>query len=312
VSGAALIGGYATDLVLGDPRRWHPVAGFGRVALALERRMYAPTRRRGVAFAAALVVIPTVSAEALGRLAARGSRGRGLLLAVFTWAALGGRSLRSESARVIACVERGQLYSARRALRALCGRDAAGLDAAGLSRAIVESLAENTSDAVVGALLWGAIAGPAGVVAYRAANTLDAMVGHPSERYQAFGWASAKLDDAMNWPAARVGAALTCLAAPLVGGSARSAWATVRRDGGAHPSPNAGLMEAAFAGALGVRLGGALAYGGRVQQRAPLGGPRPACTADVARARRLSAAVGLAAAIACAGVRGVLDARSGR
>jgi adenosylcobinamide-phosphate synthase len=312
MSGGALIGGYATDLVLGDPAHWHPVSGFGRVAVALEQSMYAPTRRRGIAFAVALVVVPTVTAEALARAAGRGHRGREVVLAVLTWVALGGRSLRRESARVIACVERGELDAARRALRALCGRDAAGLDAAGLSRATVESLAENTSDAVVGALLWAALAGPAGVVAYRAVNTLDAMVGHPSERYQAFGWASAKLDDAMNWPAARVAAALACLAAPLVGGSPRSAWATVRRDGGSHPSPNAGLMEAAFAGALGVRLGGALAYGGRVQQRPPLGHGRPACPADVPRARRLSAAVGIAAAIACDGIRGVLDARAGR
>jgi adenosylcobinamide-phosphate synthase len=312
VSGGALIGAYATDLVLGDPRRWHPVAGFGRVALALEQSIYAPTRRRGIAFAVALVVAPAVIAEALARGAARGPRGRDVALAVLTWVALGGRSLRSESARVVAYVERGQLDAARRALGALCGRDAAGLDAAGLSRATVESLAENTSDAIVGALLWGALTGPAGVVAYRAVNTLDAMVGHPSERYQAFGWASAKLDDAMSWPAARVAAALACLAAPLVGGSPRSAWATVHHDGRSHPSPNAGLMEAAFAGALGVRLGGALAYGGRVEQRPPLGRGRPARPADVARARRLSAAVGLAAAIACAGVRGVIDARARR
>jgi adenosylcobinamide-phosphate synthase len=184
-------------------------------------------------------------------------------------------------------------------LRALCGRDAAELDAEQLRRAAVESLAENTSDAVVGTLLWGAVAGPAGVAAYRAANTLDAMVGSHSERYERFGWAAARLDDAMSWPAARTSAVLACLGAPLVGGSSRSAWQALRRDGGAHPSPNAGRVEAAFGGALGVRLGGPLSYDGRTERRAQIGGGTAAGAQDVRRAARLSLAVGAAAAGVC-------------
>jgi adenosylcobinamide-phosphate synthase len=267
VSGGALVAGYAADLVLGDPRRWHPVAGFGRTALALEDAAYAPSRARGVAHAAALVALAATAAELLDRAAVRAGLPRGVVLAAVTWASLGGRSLAREADAVADSVGRGEIGAARRALPALVGRDPDALDAAGICRATVESVAENTADAVVGVLLWGAVAGPAGVAAYRAANTLDAMVGHRSERYADFGWASARLDDLMSWPAARGGSALAVLCAPVAGGSPRAAWRAVRRDGAAHPSPNAGRMEATFAGALGVKLGGTLAYGGRVEDR---------------------------------------------
>jgi adenosylcobinamide-phosphate synthase len=269
--------------------------------------MYAPTRRRGAALTAVLVTGATLCAEVLARAGSRVGLRREVVLAVVLWAALGGRSLRREALKVCDLVEHGELDQARGALRALCGRDAAGLDGAGVCRAAVESVAENTGDAVVGALLWGAIAGPAGVAAYRAANTLDAMVGHRSERYAAFGWAAARLDDVMSWPAARMAAALACLAAPVVGGSPREAAQIVRRDGGAHPSPNAGRVEAAFAGALGVCLGGPLAYEGRVESRPRLGDGRAPGVKDVHRAARLSLAVGAASAGLCALARAVLD-----
>ncbi|MGO9322314.1 MAG: cobalamin biosynthesis protein [Solirubrobacteraceae bacterium] len=305
LAGAALLAGYAADLAFGDPRRWHPVAGFGRMALALERAAYAPTRLRGAAFAAVLVTAPAIAAEMLARAISHGRLGRSLVLSALTWVALGGRSLTREALNVSDLVERDELDQARGALRALCGRDAAELDGDALCRAAVESVAENTGDAVVGALLWGAVAGPAGVAAYRAANTLDAMVGHRSERYAAFGWAAAKLDDAMSWPAARMAAALACVGAPLVGGSPRTAAQTVRRDGDAHPSPNSGRVEAAFAGALGVSLGGPLAYDGRVESRPQLGNGRAPAVEDVHRAARLSLAVGVASAALCALARSV-------
>jgi len=298
VSGAALIGGYAADLLVGDPRRWHPVAGFGRLALALERRAYAPTRRRGALYAGALVAATALAGELAARLA-----GRRVALALLTWASLGGRSLAREARALAAHVRHDDLAAARGALPALCGRDPAGLDAPQLCRAAVESVAENTGDAVVGALVWGALAGPAGVAAYRAANTLDAMVGHRDDRYADFGWAAARLDDALSWPAARAAAALTALCAPVAGGLPAATWRTVRHDGAAHPSPNAGRIEAAFAGALGLRLGGPLAYGGRAELRPPLGDGRPPGPQDVERAVRLSLAVGAAAAAACAALR---------
>lgn len=299
MTGAALIGGFAADLALGDPARWHPVAGFGRLAQWVERALYAPSRVRGVAFTALLVGAAAAAGEALARTPLR----RGGALAVVTWAALGGRSLGAEARRVGGLVAAGDLAAARERLPALVGRDPSELDGAGIARAVVESVAENTSDAVVGALLWGAVAGPAGVAAYRAANTLDAMVGHRTERYEQFGWAAARLDDAMGWPAARAGAALAVACAPVVGGSPRAAWRTLRRDGAAHPSPNAGRMEAAFAGALGLRLGGALRYGERAEERPLLGDGRAPTAGDVERAVRLSLAVGIAAVAVCAAVR---------
>ncbi len=244
--------------------------------------------------------------SACGELRARGDAGRGVALAAITWAALGGRSLAREALRLAGFVERDDLEGARAALPSLCGRDPAGLGAPQLCRAAVESVAENTSDAVVGALVWGAVAGPAGVAAYRAANTLDAMVGHRSERYEAYGWAAARLDDVLSWPAARATAALTALCAPVVGGSPRATWRTVRADGAAHPSPNAGRAEAAFAGALGVRLGGPLTYRGVAELRPALGSGRPPGCEDIRRAARLSRAVGVAAACVCAASRAAL------
>lgn len=309
MSAAALAGGYAADVVFGDPRRLHPVTGFGRVALAAERVGYAPSRTRGALYAATLVLATALAAELAARVSGRTRLGRGGALALLTWTALGGRSLAREARRLARCLEAGDLDGARAALPSLCGRDPAGLDASGLSRAAVESVAENTSDAVVGALFWGAAAGPAGVAAYRAANTLDAMVGYRDERYASFGWAAARLDDVLSWPGARLTELLVVALAPLVGGSPGMALRTARRDGPAHPSPNAGRVEAAFAGALGLRLGGPLAYGGRAEVRATLGEGRVPVTGDIERAIRLSNAVGVASAALATCARALLAGR---
>jgi adenosylcobinamide-phosphate synthase len=283
----ALLAAVVLDAVLADPARWHPVAGYGRAAAALERRLWRDSRAAGTAYVLVAVGVPVLSA-----LPARRSR---LAFAVGLWACLGGTSLGRVAAGLGADLERGDLAAARTGLPALCGRDAAALDAAGLARAVVESVAENTSDAAVAPLLWAAAFGLPGVVGYRAANTLDAMVGHRSARYMRFGTAAARLDDAANLLPARVTAALTCLLAPLVGGSPRAAWRGWRTAG--HPSPNAGPCEGSFAGALGRTLGGALAYDGRAEQRPTLGaGPAPGA-ADIARAVRLSRAVVLAAVL---------------
>ena len=192
------------------------------------------------------------------------------------------------------------LASAREVLPSLCGRDPSQLDETEIARAVIESVAENTSDAVVAPLLWGAVGGIPGLVAYRAVNTLDAMVGHRSARYLNFGWASARLDDAANWVPARVTAALTAACAPLVT-KARPGKVidTVRRDGGHHPSPNAGWCEAAFAAALGVRLGGTNVYGGVAEARPGLGEGRAPDPEDIRHAIMLSRAVtGCATALA--------------
>lgn len=312
MSGTALIVGYGADLLLGDPRRRHPVAGFGRAALALEGLLYAPSRRRGAVYAGMLVALAALAAEIAARAAARAGLGRHVVLVVVTWAALGGRSLTREARRVLTHLERGNLDAARGSLSALVGRDPSDLDENQVCRATVESVAENTSDAVLGPLLWGAVAGPAGVAAYRAANTLDAMVGHRSERYEEFGWGAARLDDLMSWAPARFGAALAALCSPLLGGSPSTTWAAVVRDGAAHPSPNAGRMEAAFAGALGLRLGGPLMYAGRAEHRPALGDGRPPRATDIRRAVRLSLAVGALATGLCAAARGACQRGVGR
>ncbi len=218
--------------------------------------------------------------------------------AITAWAVTGGRSLSFYSERALVSLSRNDLDAARQILPSLCGRDPAGLNAAEIARAVIESVAENTSDAVVAPLLWGAVAGPPGLAAYRAINTLDAMVGHRSPRYLRFGWASARLDDAANWIPARVTAALAVACAPLVpGGDPRAALRTVRRDGGHHPSPNAGRCEeAAFAGcALGVRLGGRNSYGGIAEARPELGDGRAPEPGDIRRAVMLARAVTVSA-----------------
>jgi len=296
VAPAGLLAGALADQFLGDPRRGHPVAGFGQAAVVLERRVWRPSRAAGTAYTLVLVGgAATAAALADARLRQR-PLARALLLAGLTWTALGGRSLARTARQLGEAVREGDLERARQLAPSLVGRDPSRLDGVELCRAAIESVAENTADAVVGPLLWGALTGPAGVAAYRAANTLDAMVGHRSSRYLRFGWAAARLDDLLTWPAARLGAVLACLLAATGAsdGDRWRAWRVLRRDGTAHPSPNAGRMEAAFAGALGVRLGGRNRYGDQVEQRPTLGdGPAPGPD-DVDRAVRLSRQVSVA------------------
>jgi adenosylcobinamide-phosphate synthase len=328
-----LAAGVALDALLGDPRRGHPVAAFGRAATALEARDYADSRPRGAAHAAACVLAVAAPAALLQRRTRGRPTSEAAAVAVAVWAVTGARSLHNEAERAQVALASNDLPVARRVLPSLCGRDPAGLDAPEIARAVIESVAENTSDAVVAPLLWGAVAGLPGLAAYRAINTLDAMVGYRSPRYLRFGWASARLDDVANWIPARVTAALTIACAPVVrapeaplpGTSAQgppaggrvaagpvrrsaSALRAVLRDGGRHPSPNAGRCEAAFAGALGVRLGGTNVYGGVTEVRPGLGEGRTPESDDIRRAIRLSravtvAATGLAVLIALTGGR---------
>jgi adenosylcobinamide-phosphate synthase len=306
-----LVVGYALDALVGDPRRFHPVAGYGRAAAAVERRLYSPTRAAGVVYAALAVGVPVAGAVAATVATRRRPLARVALMAVATWAALGGRSLRREAAVMGAALTAGDLPTARARLGHLCGRDPSALDAGELSRATIESVAENTSDAEVAPLFWAAMAGLPGVVGYRAANTLDAMVGHRSPRYERFGTAAARLDDAANLAPARLTGLLTVAATPLVGGDRGQAWRVWRRDRNDHPSPNAGQCEAAMAGALGVRLGGRNVYFGRSEVRPMLGDGRRPGAGDIARAARLSGAVGLAA-LGCATIAAAAAVGLGR
>jgi adenosylcobinamide-phosphate synthase len=342
---AGLLLGFALDRLVRDPRRGHPVAVFGRAAAALEARVYADSRSAGVLYTGMCVT----GAVALGLVAERLVKGRTPLArtavtAAATWAVLGGSSLAREGtfmARALEdaekpapadCAEADGLMAARARLSHLCARDPRGLDAKALARATVESIAENTSDAAVAPLLWGAVAGVPGLLAYRAINTLDAMVGYRSARYENFGWASARLDDLANWVPARATGLLTVACAPFARTSSPAepsgrrgpdsgamltaitrSYAALRRDGGAHPSPNAGRCEAAFAGALGVRLGGVNVYGGKVERRPELGDGSPPEVGDIRRAVRLSRAVTVAAAALSAVISwGDLGSRAAR
>jgi adenosylcobinamide-phosphate synthase len=166
----------------------------------------------------------------------------------------------------------GDLGAARRAVSMIVGRDPAQLDPPGVARAALESLAENTSDGIVAPLFWGLVAGLPGIAAYKAINTLDSMIGHRTPRHEAFGWASARIDDGANLIPARLTGALFCA---VSGRAARRALSVMRRDARAHRSPNAGWPEAAMAGALGVRLSGPRSYGARVSVEPWLNGAAP-------------------------------------
>ncbi|MFI8876631.1 cobalamin biosynthesis protein [Streptomyces sp. NPDC055243] len=284
--------GLLGDLLLGDPRRGHPVAAFGRAAGAVERVLWRDHRGWG-ALHAVVCAGGAAGAAALASSLVRDSRAASVALtAATTWAVVGGTSLGREARAIGGALAAGDVEVARERLPHLCGRDPQALDADGIARAVVESVAENTSDAVVGALVWGAVGGVPGLVAFRAVNTLDAMVGHKSVRYRRYGWASARLDDVLGWPGARLTAVLAAVAGDAPKGALR-AW---RADAAKHPSPNAGPVESAFAGALGVRLGGSLSYGGRVEHRPVLNtSGRAVDVTDIERAVRLSRRVGLLA-----------------
>ncbi len=293
---AGLAAGTVLDAVLADPRRGHPVAGFGRAAGAIEARLYAATKVRGGLHAAVCLLAATAPAALANHLTRSRPAARLAVTAAVSWSVLGAASLATEAERLALALESGDVAAARARLPSLCGRDPARLDPAGLARAAVESVAENTCDAVVAPLLWGGAAGLTGLVSYRALNTLDAMIGHRSSRYRDFGWAAARLDDVANVAPARLTGLLAAACSPAVGGRPAAALRALRAFGARHPSPNAGRCEAAFAGALGVELGGTNVYEGVAEDRPRLGDGRAPRAADIRRAVRLSRAVTWAAA----------------
>ena len=287
---AAGIGlGVLADRILGDPLRWHPVAGLGRSIGVAETVMYRDSRSAGTVFAVIVIGI----AGGTSYLAMRAvSRWEVPLTAAVTWAVLGGTSLARIGEEMADDLTRADLDAARTLVPSLCGRDPQSLDSDGMARAALESIAENTSDATVAPLWWGAVAGVPGLVAYRSINTLDAMVGYRSPRYTRFGWASARIDDIANLVPARLAGML----AVVVGDDPRGAWRAWRCDAAAHPSPNAGVVEASFAGALGVALGGRTVYPHGVEQRPVLGSGHAPELADLRAAVRLSRRVQWSAA----------------
>ncbi len=303
--GSQWLAGLAADRLLGEPpASWHPVALYGRTMSRAEQRWYSDGRRRGTAYAVAGIALPMAATAAGAALAGRAGGGAGgehkllrtLPVALATYLTVAGKALGAAADDVARPLGDDDLRAARASLPALVGRDPAGLERGEIARAVVESVGENTVDAIVAPAFWAAIAGGPAAVGYRAVNTLDAMVGHRSPRYARFGWASARADDVAAWVPARLTALLVAAVRPR---RARQVWTAVRTQAPAHPSPNAGVAEAAFAAALGLRLGGTNRYGRRVEDRPTLGMGRPAEPADIQRARALSRDVTVALALLC-------------
>lgn len=290
--------GLLADRVLGEPpAAIHPVAWFGRTVGWLERRCWRDRYDTGLAFAAVGVGAATAVGCGLRR-----SIGAGPATALAATLALAGRMLDDEALAVARLLEVGDIGGARERVRSLVGRDTAELDMAGIARAVVESVAENTIDAVVAPAIWAAAGGAPAVLAHRAVNTLDAMVGHRSARYRRFGWASARLDDVANAVPAWVGVGLV---GAIVAGRRPDRIPLLSRaalvDARHHPSPNGGVIEGAFAAALGLRLGGTSSYGGASEDRGALGVGRPPVASDIVRAVRLRRSITTMLAAALAG-----------
>lgn len=256
---AALI----VEAALGYPRRWwHPVMGVGALIAAVERRWNRRRRAEGIALVVLLVGLSVLLGSAIERL------GTIVSVAVAT-TGLAQRSLHDHVAAVARPLAAGDLGAARQAVAMIVGRDTATLDEAGVATAAIESLAESFCDGVVAPALGLLLFGLPGLFAVKAINTADSMVGHRTPELRAFGWAAARADDVVNFVPARVAGALIALAG-------HGGWREMRRDAPRHASPNGGWPEAAMAGALGRRLGGAVSYDGEPAQRAVLGeGPQP-------------------------------------
>ncbi|MAY61308.1 MAG: adenosylcobinamide-phosphate synthase [Rhizobiales bacterium] len=291
---AVLFLGLLIDRLVGDPdwlwcRFSHPVVLFGAMIGLADRQLNDPVegstvrKRRGIVALAAMVAVVVAAgwllSDLFGLMGWVGALIEGLLVSVF----LAQKSLFDHVGAVADGLRQGGLAGGRKAVSLIVGRDPETLDRPGICRAAIESLAENFSDGVMAPALWYLIGGLPGLLAYKLVNTADSMIGHLNARYRDFGWAAARLDDVMNWPAARLSAALFALAAWWTGGraAARIAIGVALRDAELHRSPNAGWPEAAVAGALGLALGGPRTYGELVVKAPCLnGGGSPNATVD--------------------------------
>jgi adenosylcobinamide-phosphate synthase len=275
-----VVAGVVADALFGEPpTRWHPVVWFGTLMTRVENRLWRDSRFVGVVHLAAGVG----TAWACGWLLHR-AVGRRTATAIAVAVCSAGRMLDDEALGVAGLLERGDLAAARIQLGRLVGRHTEQLDESDVCRAVIESVAENSVDAVTSTVAWATVGAAPLAFTHRAVNTLDAMVGHRSDRYRDFGWASARTDDIANYGPSRLGAAMVASVRPR---RAQQVWRTIRRDASRHPSPNGGVIEAAFAAALGVRLGGVNHYAHGVEDRGTLGDGRPPTAQDIRCAVRL-------------------------
>lgn len=308
-----LLGALALDAAIGDPdaiwRRWpHPVVWIGRLIAWGDRALNRPDWSEGSRRAAGTAALVGLVVLALGtgwavEAGLRRVPGGEVLVALTASVLLAQRSLHDHVARVRDAFGMGGLPAARAAVSMIVGRDPESLDADGVARAAIESAAENFSDGVVAPAFWFACLGLPGLLAYKAVNTADSMVGHLSARHRAFGWASARFDDLVNLVPARMSGLLVALAAPAAGGDPVAAWRVMWRDAGLHRSPNAGWPEAAMAGALGVALAGP-----RLYASGPVDDPylnhegRGAVPGDITRALRVMVVAAVLQALVYAGI----------
>jgi adenosylcobinamide-phosphate synthase len=270
------------DMWLGEPRQWHPLAGFGRLALGLEKRLHGGAGGDNVVRGGWAVIIAVVPLMFIAWLLTLNASMSVLVEVLLLYLAIGGSSLALHGRAVAEALSVGDLSLARQRVGWMVSRDTDALDSEGVARSAVESVLENGNDALFGALFWFLLLGAPGVVMYRLVNTLDAMWGYRTERYLQFGLVAAKLDDLLNWPSAR----LTALGYILAGDTARG-WRCWRTQGHRSDSPNGGVVMAAGAGALGVQLGGPTSYHGVMSDKPLLGEGVPARGPDIYRAIRL-------------------------
>ena len=266
------------DLALGDPRWFpHPVRLIGRLIAALEgpaRRAIPDARTAGAVTALTVILVTALATAALIGIAGQIHPLLGDAIGIVVlYTTIAARDLARHSLEVYRALERFDLAEARRLVSWLVGRDTERLTETEVVRAAVESVAENTVDGIIAPLFFAALGGPVAAMAYKAVNTLDSMIGYKSERYLDFGRTAAKIDDGANYLPARIAAPILTAAAALLGFRTSAAWRIANRDGRKHQSPNAGIAEAAFAGALGVRLGGVMERRGRPVDLPEIGDP---------------------------------------
>ena len=307
----AILAGCGLDLLLGDPHWvYHPVRLIGLLIRGLERGLRAvlPYNKEGERIAGSFLLVPSVTGAVcwlLLFLAARaGTVVHFLIMTLMCYSLLAGRALSDESMKVYRKLKEGDLEGAREAVSMIVGRDTRELTAEGVTKAAVETVAENTSDGVVAPLMFLAIGGPVAGWMYKAVNTMDSMVGYRNDRYRYFGTAAARLDDVLNFLPARVSGILMVLCANAAGLDSRNAWRIFRRDRKRHASPNSAQTEAAMAGALRIQLAGDASYFGKVVKKPTLGDPiRKVEAEDIRRANRLMFLSVLPAVVVLLGMR---------
>lgn len=299
----------ALDLLVGDPRWFpHPVKLIGRFALALEqpfRKAIKHPRVAGIWLTATVVVVTALATWGLLKMATALHPVIGDAVSVLViWTGIAARDLVDHGTEVWKALTAGNLDEARNKVGFICGRDTARLSEPEIVRATVESVAENIVDGITAPLFFAALGGPVGIMTYKAISTLDSTFGYKNERYVKFGWASARLDDVAAFLPSRLTAVLVPVAGVMCGEHAVGSLRIFFRDRNRHPSPNAGQTEAAVAGALGVQLGGASHYGGKLSQKPTLGEPLwPLESGHIRRANRLALVTSCLAAALFVGCR---------